>query len=365
MCTMFKENNLDTAVDHSVVNDAENREKELLFAERVSSFLNSEEFREEIWYFDAQHRETIVGSAIEYLILHKDTDNLDSFWQKLGSIEKKDWGHSVYHSKFEDFLVQSIADKLGLEYPFSPEGEEKAYAYALENFVLKGYYFHGFNGVFEESIKKNGLSPIDRLWDTKELRETSEIGLRYGNKMLLGWHALNSEQKIFLDFDADSVYRYGTVSPEWFAQFVGENIYISDNGHGNKNAFCRRDYETAKENVGIVCDHMKVNQEDRLKLFNVFEKYWKLLASQDSSPKVALVKTTAVFEKEKLEKRYKDAFPRYIEDQDRHREDNTAVHRILRQATFGHDLAFDITIPPESLVVVDMPSYWDVYPDVL
>lgn len=343
----------------------ENKEQKTNFEEQLSLYLNSEEFEKNILELEEKQRKVAIGSVIEYCILHKDQYGLDDFWKSLKNIKKEYWGNTMFEEEYYPILTKSVAKKLGLKQPMAEEDEKKAYEYVLENLILEGFYFHGFNGVFEDSIKKNGLSPNIRQWDVDELKEIISIGNKHNNEMLLGWHS-SSENQLFVDHHPGNVYRYANASPEWFAQFTSESHWINDNGKGNKQAFYRRDYKMAKENVENLCQTMKLNEEENKKVLGFFDKYWALFVNEKSKPKCGLIKISAFSKIEELKKAYSYEFLHRTIDEtlklDIDLKPEETINFLFYHALNGNNQNTTKNIDSKEIMIIDLPEYNKIYP---
>jgi hypothetical protein len=343
------------------------KSKEEILAEKLSTHLKSESFLNKITEIPEEFRGKVIGWIIDYFILLPDGQNIGSFEDKVKEfVLKKIEDENDYDINSdeirENILISQLIEKFGFTGKLNEEDIRKIFDYVVDNYIINGYYFHAFNGVFEEPIKEKGLVPDERLWDTKELDRISEIGNKYGVN-LLGWYGINSVGNLFLDGHTQNLFRYANASPEWFAQFVSEGFHVGIDS-GGKNAFYERDYDQAKINVETACNNMGVTPDEKLEIMSLFEKYWNILAGKNSNPKLAMIKSSVINgnDYDKLKNffnydRFKEILNEFGE--------NVTIEKLisfLMKSNEGNDMRLQETISPKDFVIVDLPDYKEVFP---
>jgi hypothetical protein len=348
--------------------------EDLPTSERMSVLLNSPATLNKIREFPEKNREKVVGEIIEYLILFPETTDLEAYLDELQTISKLEEnprGDLEFEGKKIQFIISQVKEKLGLE-ESDTTADEKIYQYLAQKFYKEGYYFHAFNGSFEESVRENGLDLDKRDWDWEKLERIREICTPAGEPRILGWGDLNCKGKISITDETDFVYRYGVASPEWFAQFTSEGLHMPNREPYDKKAFYKRDYNAAKNNILLLCEklmasseediknrkaHPNITAAEKIEMLNFFEEHWKLFANEKSSPKCALIKRAAL---------QKDTPPYATYEE--YARNPFAKDPTLQKAvgflfsSFNHDKQHTENISPKDISIVDLPEYTEVHP---
>ncbi|MFZ2189576.1 MAG: hypothetical protein WA057_02070 [Candidatus Magasanikiibacteriota bacterium] len=347
----------------------ESEEDDDTLENRLNKQLNSPEFLEFLISFPENLRAKILALSVEYYTIHRDGFGFNEYLKQLKEIAPlldKPNGELYFDRSKYRLIIESIAKKTNVDDYNSDEGRQAIIKYLDENYFKNGFYFHGFNGAFESDIRKQGLSPTERPWDQKDIEEIQAIGKKTGETMLLGWMSINSENAFFISDNMDKTYRYSCASPEWFAQFVACGRHIpADTPSYDKDAYYRRDYEAAKQNIILLCDKLtqkkpSINPDERAKLLEFFEKYWEKFCNEKSLPKVALINRGAIEENGRPHKSYEEfsqdggflllkdePFLEYI----------TSI-----MEPWYHDFSKKTPIPPSEIKIVSLPAYNNVYP---
>lgn len=349
--------------------DIENRD----FSSEISSVVNSQPYLVYLHKYPESKslgsnelsRSDVIGSTIEYS--HLVSSNGADVFRYLEDCYNSNNKENIR----TNILISHIAKKLDIENINEAEGKNKIFKYFNEHYEKDGYYYHGFNGAFKKSIIENGLNPNTRFWDWNDLKEINNILTPAGIGMGMGWGFLNSVDKVSLSDTTENTYRYAAVSPEWFAQFVCEGFHIPHNDSNyDKKAFNKRDYPAARKNIDLLCESLMSRKDEDIiarkaypnitaieknKILDFFEKYWKIFASKESDPKVALVKRTSI---NRSMNSY-DSFESFKTEMDNRGIEITSLEDAvdLMISSREHDGQFKNTISAEDIKIVDLPDY--------
>ncbi len=354
------------------------RIEKLSIEERIDYFLNNQKTLEQIQKFPENFREKIIGNIIEYLILFPDCADIHRYIDDIELLvrsSKKPISDRNFNRDKINTFINHVAKELSMDAVDSDEKRGKVYEFFRENFIENGYCFHSFNGVFEDSINKNGLTPDVRFWDWSELESINTICSRAGCMRVLGWSDLNCKEKISISDRADDIYGYGVSSPEWFAQFVAGNFNIPAREPYDKKSYYRGDYAHSKNNVMLLCERMmssseddilsgkaypNITMEEQVEILKFFEKYWHLFVKQNNFPKCALIERAAL----NMNTTDLETYAEYCKvTQEEGLVDcslEDAIHLLISSNDF--DTQIGEGIARENLRIVNLPLYNLVYP---
>lgn len=325
----------------------ENEQNRERLMEGLEKFINDEKTIDQIVSFPEGCRNRLVGELIRAYLVFKDEKYSMVYLERLRDC----LAETGRLDNYDGPLIDTIATSLDVD-PTSPEGKEAIHNYYQANYGSQSYQYHGFNGVFKESVENNGLTTTQRMWDWDELKAIDDIATEHHVPMVLGWGILNSENGVFVTDSAELLYKYANASPEWFAQFVAEGFHIPNIGH-NKQAFNRKDYKQAKENIENTCGAMGVTADEYDTIMAFFEKYWHILAAESAnSPQLAIIShPKSIYswqEKCASAQRYGDML------------EPTLV--LFNPGGVGVDKKLTEDIPPKDVQIVQLPAYSLIHP---
>lgn len=345
--------------------EKEHQEKQL------TDLLNSRETLEAIRDFSEKHRELVIGLIVEFWILFPNISDVRSYLQQIRDSEECLDSHYTMSQKKVPLLIENIAKFLNLEEITSDESADKVVQYVSERFFTNGFVFHSFNGAFSQSIHEHGLETSIRIWDWEELKGIMGIGRDVGTPMLLGWGGINSESKTSIGDEVQHIYRYGVVSPEWFAQFVCEGAHIGANPPYDKFAFHKRNYAAARRNIDAWIQKNTLKDESLIAqgreyrnltelecttIITFFEKYWAKFAGEKSGPKLTLIPRRLVQQGTSGVRSYTEFRDESWEKQ------GTLEDCVDTLLTSVHpDRQIQHSVPATELRCIDLPGWKDIF----
>jgi hypothetical protein len=220
----------------------------------------------------------ITKVVLDYFLLNRDNSEFDQYIDQIKSLsQRKRLSLELNDSDHNEILFNTVKRRLQLHPEETILDRKKVLEYFLETYNQNGFVFHGFNGVFEDSIKENGLDPTKRSWDTTESAKMLSILKRHNAERLVGCYEQTAD-KIYFSSETSTCRHYAKSSPEWF------NRMCSTGGTD--------DYEKEKRNVDIRTQKMPAADRDFIR--SLFAKYWQKFTGEKAKPKLALIKRSAL-----------------------------------------------------------------------
>jgi hypothetical protein len=339
-------------------------------AERVTIMFQTPEVLAELRDFKPEDRDVLVGRCVEYVAIGLDVDNLPTYLNSVKAAESQNI-HELYDTA-HGFMIDQLIHELGLSELEDSIVQQRLFDHLTERLVVHGSFYHGFNGVFEDSIRSNGLSAENRAWDWEELDKIQELFKSIGRSKILGWAGVNSKNNVFVTENPSGVFRYATGSPEWFAQFTGESHYFPPEPPYDKQAFARRDYEAARKNIMSFCQGLMNSSEEDIKqgrayrnltidevteVLSFFDTYWQRFTGPNSEPRMALVQRKAISANT-------PPYDSYNDFQDTFREfgEYPPLGIYIQQISQRNDLRVGENIASEMISIANLPAYNEIFP---
>lgn len=217
----------------------------------------------------------------------------------LNSVDNFNLNHSMYDLYIDELVERGRISKRDLDDPTISQ--------VLRNFVVdnltKHDKFHAFNGSFLESIMENGVNPNFKFENQEELDMIDSIFSGHGCGGIFGWQGLNCKNLVSYAGSPDNSYYYAVNSPEWFSQFTGAGTFFNPPEKYVKDAFVRRDFDGASNNLMMLMSEKNFSQQEIELVMIFFNKYWDLYVNQKSDPMVAIIpcdEATAKVNSEKI-----------------------------------------------------------------
>lgn len=204
----------------------------------------------------------------------------------------------------EKYLEKRIAEKLNIPEESIPTRKKDILEFAYTNYNLNGFLFHSTNSYSISQIEKKGFIGGDsESWNRADIDAMNALVDKYEpNQSILKIAAVQSNGWYYND-NASQILYYSTNGPEWFGRMCGNCIdyhYIVPKE--DKNAFERRDYDTALRNIETYMKKHNFSEEDRVTYLGYFNKYWEMYGK--SEPSLLLIPRMDVLKDHSFEESY-------------------------------------------------------------
>lgn len=187
--------------------------------------------------------------------------------------------------------MELISKKLWVK-EWDSDYEEKMKQYVYDKIYKNWYVFHGFNSVFEQSIKKNGLSASIRLTPEKEIRELWSLMRKYHEPFDNYYVIWKDSERVCFDYATYNVWDYANRSPERF-RLLAHNFKLNYYGYDNMpDESEKTEYENIIKGMQNFFEKRNVTNEDRIRIKELFDKNRKLYCNW--KPTLAMIKIQSV-----------------------------------------------------------------------
>ena len=232
----------------------------------IDNVFNNNKFISLIDDMELESKLKIKSSVITYIIMTRSTRNIHILVEELINLINN--STRVRYDNYTNYIIDFIN-----EHKIVDNKD------ILDNYITHGYYFHTYNSVFNNSIKTYGLNSNKKIWNDDELLEIKNIFNKKGKTDTFGLY--KKDNPIYLDTSPTSSSYYALISPSWFMHFATGGFNNDKNYY--KNAYINNNYEEMLYNVNKMIYDYKLDEEEKNKVLNFFDKYYKLFCKNKSS----------------------------------------------------------------------------------
>lgn len=318
------------------------------FIENIKS--NEKYFQKELGHFEKYpfyiSKELSLYILYDALFLYKViVDDIYLFDEYLEQVE-------LLYRKIDQFdqLIEGIHKLIGkmvsLHLSISDidqnDSRERIISYIYDNYIQKGYFLHGFNNSYSQSIIKNGivLEEYENYYDN--FLKVRDIFSKYNVSVLD--KDFSDKRITFTDGFIMSCI-YSSYSPMFYSSFLGNSEYF---GKRNRNdGYIIDDYSLAIYGLKKYMSDNLFVEEDRKFIIKTVKEEWDLLHREKKNISIVAVKRDVIFHKELfLEPFLKDDSPIY-----------DIVDRML-SSKYGV-IYNNRDILPEEIELISLDSYYE------
>lgn len=189
---------------------------------------------------------------------------------------------------FEDLLYR-CDDVLFKNIVLKTNGrKDKCLMTIKQNFIDKGYCFHGFNNQYEEQILKHGLSGDLNCCDTSEMLKIDNIFKTYDmNGVFQQNWSYQQNPNFFTTDNFGAAYYYSVLSPVFMSRLVSNGNYMLDENVFDRTAFIQRDVKACINNINLLLEQYNVQLFERDYIKKYIENYLEFLFQNKDNLKIA------------------------------------------------------------------------------
>ncbi len=181
----------------------------------------------------------------------------------------------------DDILLKNIVSKSNFK-------KDEFLAMIKQNFIDKGYCFHGFNIQFESQILKYGLSGDLNCCDTCEMLKIDNIFRNYNmNGVFQQNWSYQQNPNFFTTDNFGAAYYYSVLSPVFMSRLVSNGNYMLNEIIFDRTAFIQRDVNACINNINALLTQYDMLTTDSDYIKKYIKNYLEFLFQNKDNLKIA------------------------------------------------------------------------------
>ncbi len=242
----------------------------------ASDFLLSSNERALFTFFDA---------LFKYKIIVETDIFLDEYIVQLRKLFKKMNNFNDINLGISKLIGRFCALKFNIENLDDEISKREILQYIYNKYVVEGYFFHGFSGVYKEQIKMYGFNPEQYQHLYPRFIEIEKIFAKHGFKSGMNKN-FDDGYSYFTDSFMMACY-YGSNAPMYFYRLLGGNLEIKD---CDREAYFKNDYLSCFGNLNKMMKKAGLNDFEKKYVTKVCCDEWKALQKGLSNINILMVK---------------------------------------------------------------------------
>ena len=278
-----------------------------------------------------------------YKIIVDDVYLFDEYIEQLEKIYKKINSCDDLMEGIHKLIGKMVVTKLKISDITNTISREKVISYIFDKYVINGYFIHGFNTSYTESIMSNGFMPGNYFNYYSEFNQVNDIFNKYHEGCII--------EKDFSDFkvtftdDFIMGCYYSTYAPMYFSNFLSNEEYFGK--RNRQDGYLIDDYSLATYGLKRFTNFNMFDGRDREFVFNLVKKEWDLLHRCDKKISLLLVKRAFLNHKE-------------LNISDYLNDDNDLYDVIDRLISSDyHNISCRKEITKDNFIIVDLDLYYE------
>jgi len=229
----------------------------------------------------------ILDALFKYKVIIEDEKYLDGFMLQLNKIIQKIDDLEDIYIGINKIIGRTCAIKLNLQDSSTHENKEKILRYIYDKYIVNGYLFHGFSGVYKGQIMKFGFIPEQYQNLYPHFLEIEKIFSSHGLAEVMDKN-FYSREIYFTDSFLMGCY-YGANAPMYFSKLLCKNSFIQEKQYDNGSYF-KDDYQSCLKNLNQFMQKNKFSAVEKKQILKTCCEEWKLLQKETSNIHILLIK---------------------------------------------------------------------------
>ena len=328
---------------------------EYLKRDDVSKFMNQIKNSERYYQKEIDHFENYPFYVSHELALYIFYDALylyktiiddiyyfDEYMEQLEKLYRKLNHFDQIIEGIHKLIGKMVSLKLHLEEVDSKISREKIIRYIYENYLSSGYYIHGFNTSYQDSIIENGFTPENYQNYYEDFQKINSIFEKYHISSIIE-KDFSSKKVSFTDDFILGCY-YSHYSPMYFSSFLMSQCFGKRN---RQDSYLIDDYSLSIYSLKRFMSSNLFDMDDQKFVLDLVKREWDLLHRKDK-------KISMMFVKRDVVSFHHISIHDYLEDDSDIYE---VVDRLL-SSKFSH-VSVSKEISKEDITIVSLDPYYE------
>lgn len=285
------------------------RENNIAFVEQFEKILNSEKVQETLQIIQNRNfsfdlgkiginvttwadtqlflQALLLQNIYCFLIINRDEIHdskfVDNYFDEIIKNCKMSLSFEDLLHRCDDVLLENIVSKTNGK-------KDKCLIIIRQNFINKGYCFHGFNSQFENQILKYGLSGNLNCCNTNEMLKIDNIFKSYNmNGVFQQNWSYQQNPNFFTTDNFGAAYYYSVLSPVFMSRLVSNGNYMLNENVFDRTAFIQRDVNACINNINALLTQYNVLATDSDYIKKYINNYLEFLFQNKDDLKIAFL----------------------------------------------------------------------------
>ena len=238
-------------------------------------------------FYDALYKYKVVVDDI--YLFDEFLDQLEKIYKKLDNFDNIRLG-------INKLICKMSIIKLGIKDINEDDARVDIITYVYDRYITNGYYFHGFNTSYEESIQDKGFIPEEYVNHYDSFKKLDRIFAKYNVINIIN-KDFESKKAYFTDDLVMSCY-YSNYSPMFFYKLLSNEDYFGK---------LKKQDSYLIDNINPLISHLKrfmnnnlFSEEDKNYIIKLVSEEWELLHRKDKKISLLFVKRHILYSSESI-----------------------------------------------------------------
>ena len=225
-----------------------------------------------------------------YKVIVDDIYLFDEYLEQMDKLYKKLDRFDNILEGVHKLIGKMVSIHLNIKDVETPKARRKILSYIYDRYIVNGYFIHGFNTSYSDSILSDGFVPDQYLNYYDEFEKLSSIFSKYNAVSIIDKDFSNHQISFTDDFVMGCYYSH--YAPMYFSSFLENEDYFGK--RNRKDGYLIDNYSLSTYSLKKFMSSNMFGEDDRNFVSTLVKKEWDLLHRTDKKISLLLVKRSII-----------------------------------------------------------------------
>ncbi len=283
---------------------------------------------------------TFYDALFKYEIIIDTNIYLDEYIEQVRKLFKKIGNFQDINIGIAKIIGKFCALKLNIKDKDMADSKKQILEYVYDRYIVNGYFFHGYSGVYKKQIEEYGLRPEEYQHFYSRFMEIDKTFKRCGFDDIINKNFFD-KTVYFTDSFMMGCY-YGANAPRYFSRLLSFKALDDE----SREAYFKGDYFASFSNLNRLMKEAGVSSTEKKYITRTCFEEWKVLQKNSSGIDILFIKRSL------LGVNYLSDIDRIINsDEDL----GQAIFKIMTSKS--DDIPVDFYIDSKDIGFIEIPNY--------
>lgn len=233
---------------------------------------------------------TFYDALFKFRVVVDDFILFPEYLKDLEKLYKKIDNYDDVSAGVNKLICKNVALKLNIKNLTDSRNKYRIVAYVFDKYIVNGYYFHGFNSVYLDDVKRGTFNPEVYNSNYDKMRELDSIFRKYNINGV--FEKDFSKKEIYYTDSLVMGCYYSMYSPLYFYNFLLNNNYFKY--EFREDEYLKDGFLNYTKNLKRFMKFNGFSESDKNKVLSIVSDEWRFINSRSNNISLLFVRRSSI-----------------------------------------------------------------------
>ncbi len=233
---------------------------------------------------------TFYDALFKFRVVVDDFILFPEYLKDLEKLYKKIDNYDDVSAGVNKLICKNVALKLNIKNLTDSRNKYRIVAYVFDKYIVNGYYFHGFNSVYLDDVKRGTFNPEVYNSNYDKMREMDSIFRKYNINGV--FEKDFSKKEIYYTDSLVMGCYYSMYSPLYFYNFLLNNNYFKY--EFREDEYLKDGFLNYTKNLKRFMKFNGFSESDKNKVLSIVSDEWRFINSRSNNISLLFVRRSSI-----------------------------------------------------------------------